>query len=87
VAESKSKAASKAEADQAYVDEPAASDKFSRERLLDESLAITGHPRHVVAGALADKGGDNPLTADQAKSAVEKFLNRDVKTDEPDKEA
>lgn len=51
--------------------------KYSVDRLLQDSDLLVGYPRHVVAGALYDAKGD--MTVDQAKSAVEKFLNSEVK--------
>lgn len=51
--------------------------KYSVERLLAESQALVGHPSYIVAGALDGKTGD--LTAEAAQSAVQKFLNSEVK--------
>lgn len=51
--------------------------KYSVERLIQDSDPLVGYPSHVVAGALYDAKGD--MTVDQAKSAVEKFLNSEVK--------
>jgi hypothetical protein len=51
--------------------------KYSIERLLAESQALVGHPTYIVAGALEGKTGD--ITAEAAQSAVEKFLNSEVK--------
>ena len=51
--------------------------KYSIERLLQDAQPLTGYPRHILAGALYGKTGD--LTAEQAKSAAEKFLSTEVK--------
>lgn len=51
--------------------------KYSIERLLAESQALVGYPSFIVAGALDGKTGD--LTAEAAQSAVQKFLNSEVK--------
>lgn len=52
--------------------------RFDRDRLTGpDARAITGYPRHIVVGALADSSGSS-FTVEQAKSACEKFLNREV---------
>lgn len=59
-------------------DEP----KFDRDRILADSLALTGHPPYVLAGALADVGGDGPITVSRAKAAADAFLTRAVREDD-----
>jgi hypothetical protein len=58
--------------------------KYTRERLLESSQALTGHPKHVLAGALVDLGGDEDeeLTVKQAQAAIEKHLSREVYSEE-----
>lgn len=52
--------------------------RFDRDRLTGpDATAITGYPRHIVVGALSDTSGSS-FTVEQAKSAIEKFLNREV---------
>lgn len=55
-------------------DEP----RYDRDRLVREGQQITGHPSHVVAGALEGSTGTS-WTETQAKELVEKFLNSPVK--------
>lgn len=51
---------------------------FTRERLLGiEGELITGHPHHVIAGALAGSE-DESLTREQVSARIDQFLTRPV---------
>lgn len=52
--------------------------RYTKERLLEDANLIVGYPKHVVAGALVASSGTS-WTAEQAKDAVEKFLNKEAK--------
>lgn len=60
--------------------------KFSRERVLDDALALTGHERYVVAGALAASDRDE-FTREEVSGLVDEFLRREVSTGAPGEEA
>jgi len=54
--------------------------RYDRDRLIREAQPLTGHPSHVVAGALSTSTGTS-FTKTQAQELVEKFLNSPVKED------
>lgn len=49
--------------------------KYPRERLVLESYAFTGHPPHVMAGALAAQEDKDEFTVEQAKQAITRWLS------------
>ena len=51
---------------------------YHRDRLMGpEAVDLTGHPGHVVAGALADVE-DDYLTTDEAKAKIDAWLGREI---------
>jgi hypothetical protein len=54
---------------------------YSHERLVAESEAFLGVPKHVVAGALVGTGAKDPLSLDDAKKAVANFGRSEQKVD------
>lgn len=62
--------------------------KHEVERLLAESVAFTGYPRHVLVGGLhaANLSHRANLTVDEAKAAVKKFLDHTIPGDDAEVE-
>lgn len=53
--------------------------KFERDQLVADSVTLLNKPPYIVAGALADRQGNGPLTLKEAEAAIDRFLGREVK--------
>lgn len=76
--------ASEAVADPAPEPAPAAPSgepRFARKRIIADAANLTGHPAHVLVGALHDVEGDGPVTIREATAAADAYLNRPVRED------
>lgn len=47
-------------------------------QLIEDSRALTGHSRHVAAGALREHDADETLSIDAAKKEIEAWLKQPV---------
>ena len=53
---------------------------FTKDRMIESSSALLGHPPHVLAGALADEEDDAELSVADASQRVKTFLGRELES-------